>query len=59
MLAPGQSFEYQSACPLRTPVGSMEGHYEFWTRSGAGDATWGQPFKVAIGRFGLSIDTKF
>jgi ApaG protein len=26
-LRPGESFQYQSACPLPTPQGSMEGHY--------------------------------
>jgi ApaG protein len=27
-LEPGQSFEYVSACPLGTPVGSMRGTYQ-------------------------------
>lgn len=27
ILAPGEAFEYTSFCPLRTPFGSMEGHY--------------------------------
>lgn len=27
VLAPGESFEYQSFCPLPTPMGVMEGHY--------------------------------
>ena len=27
VLAPGESFEYQSFCPLPTASGSMEGHY--------------------------------
>lgn len=27
-LAPGESFEYTSACPLETPFGSMHGTYE-------------------------------
>lgn len=26
-LAPGQSHDYVSGCPLPTPLGSMEGHY--------------------------------
>ena len=27
-LEPGQSFEYTSACPLKTPFGSMHGSYQ-------------------------------
>lgn len=27
LLAPGEAFEYTSFCPLRTPFGTMEGHY--------------------------------
>lgn len=29
VLAPGQSHDYVSGCPLTTPSGSMEGHYTF------------------------------
>lgn len=28
VLAPGDSFTYTSACPLRTPVGAMHGTYQ-------------------------------
>jgi ApaG protein len=28
MLAPGESFQYTSFCPLRTPFGSMRGSYQ-------------------------------
>lgn len=28
VLQPGQSHDYVSGCPLATPTGSMEGHYE-------------------------------
>jgi ApaG protein len=28
ILEPGQSFEYTSACPLKTPFGSMHGKYQ-------------------------------
>lgn len=28
VLRPGDCFEYQSACPLRTDLGSMEGEFE-------------------------------
>ena len=27
VLAPGESFEYESFCPLPTPMGVMQGHY--------------------------------
>jgi ApaG protein len=26
-LGPGEAFEYQSFCPLRSPFGTMQGHY--------------------------------
>jgi ApaG protein len=28
VLAPGESFEYTSGCPLETPVGTMRGSYQ-------------------------------
>ena len=34
LLRPGQSFEYTSGCPLRTPHGSMHGSYQMVTTSG-------------------------
>lgn len=34
VLAPGQSHDYVSGCPLTTPTGSMEGHYTFLRPSG-------------------------
>jgi ApaG protein len=43
----GESFRYTSAAILETPVGSMEGHYEFVRDSG--DA-----FRVPIPPFSLS-----
>ena len=33
-LAPGESFEYSSMCPLSTPFGSMEGRYQMVTADG-------------------------
>jgi len=45
-LAPGESFEYVSRCPLSTRWGTMEGSYAF-----TGDD--GQEFSVEIGRFFL------
>jgi len=46
LLQPGESFEYTSGCRLRTPTGSMEGHYRFVS-------TEGEPFDVPIARFEL------
>ena len=34
VLAPGQSFEYTSSCPLSTPSGFMVGDYEMETEAG-------------------------
>ena len=34
VLAPGDSFEYSSACPLETPFGSMAGSYRMVTEHG-------------------------
>ncbi|MBI3784277.1 MAG: Co2+/Mg2+ efflux protein ApaG [Deltaproteobacteria bacterium] len=34
VLQPGETFEYTSACPLRTPVGTMQGTYQMVTSSG-------------------------
>jgi ApaG protein len=46
VIEPGQSFRYTSAAVLETPVGSMEGHYEF-----SGD----EDFIVPIPAFSLSL----
>lgn len=47
LLAPGQRFEYTSACPLDTSVGTMHGSYQMVTSSGEGfDATI-EPFALA------------
>ena len=34
VLKPGDSHDYVSGCPLSTPTGSMEGHYEFRREDG-------------------------
>ena len=34
LLAPGESFEYTSSCPLQTPSGFMVGDYEMETHGG-------------------------
>lgn len=50
-LAPGESFEYTSGCPLATPVGTMRGSY----LCVAADGT---EFDVPIEEFVLSIPGK-
>ena len=47
VLAPGQSHDYVSGCPLTTPTGSMEGHYTFVRQSG-------EKFEVKIPFFPLA-----
>lgn len=46
-LAPGESFEYTSICPLGTPFGSMHGTYQMVSASG-------ERFDAAIAPFGLA-----
>ena len=46
ILAPGQSFEYTSGCPLPTPFGSMTGSYEMVRGEG-------ERFQAAIALFEL------
>ncbi len=45
-LAPGESFEYTSGCPLPTPSGSMVGTYQMVTAGG-------EPFDAEIAEFVL------
>ena len=47
VLNPGQSFEYTSFCPLKTPFGTMEGTYQMVTRGGSS-------FDVSTPRFELA-----
>jgi len=47
-LAPGESFEYTSFCPLDTPVGTMEGSFQM-----VDDA--GHRFDAQIAPFRLSL----
>lgn len=49
LLEPGQSFEYQSFCPLGTAVGTMEGHYGMLL-----PAT-GERFEARIAPFTLAV----
>ncbi len=48
LLAPGETFEYTSGCPLSTPLGTMRGTYHC-----VGDN--GIPFEVAIDEFVLAM----
>lgn len=48
MLAPGESFEYTSACQIATPVGTMRGSYTFLAADGTS-------FDVEIAEFMLSM----
>ena len=47
ILAPGETFEYTSGCPLGTPFGTMKGTYQMITRAG-------ERFDVEIAEFELS-----
>ena len=48
VLAPGESFEYGSFCPLTTPIGTMEGHYVMEV------AASGERFEARIDPFTLA-----
>ena len=48
LLAPGESFEYTSGCPLVTPVGSMHGTYLCVGEDG-------RPFEAVIPEFVLAM----
>ena len=50
VLAPGESFEYTSFCPLKTPIGSMHGSYQMVTPAG-------DPFDATIAPFSLAVPT--
>ena len=47
VLAPGQSFEYTSGCPLTTPFGSMHGTYQLITQGN-------EQFDIEIAPFTLT-----
>lgn len=47
-LEPGENFRYTSAAILKTPVGSMQGHYEF-------ERDEGDRFLAEISAFSLSV----
>ena len=47
-LEPGQGFEYTSACPLRTLVGTMQGSYQMVTDGGERFDAEISPFTLAV-----------
>ena len=47
VLAPGQSFEYTSGCPLTTPFGAMHGTYQMINQAG-------EKFDIEIAPFTLT-----
>jgi ApaG protein len=47
VLAPGESFEYTSGCPLTTPFGSMQGTYQMVNRAA-------EKFDIEIAQFILT-----
>ena len=48
VLAPGQSFEYTSFCPLASPVGSMHGSYRMVRPDGLSFEAHIAPFTLAV-----------
>jgi ApaG protein len=52
VLRGGESFEYTSGCPLRTPFGSMRGTYEMVTERG-------EHFHATIAPFALRENESF
>lgn len=51
VIHPGYSYDYVSGCPLTTPAGVMEGHYNMV-------ASDGRMLRVAIPRFALVVPTE-
>ena len=48
VLAPGNAFEYSSFCPLKTPVGTMNGSYQMVSAEGEQFDALIAPFTLAI-----------
>jgi ApaG protein len=48
VLEPGEAFEYTSFCPLRTPIGSMQGTYQMVTAGGTSFDAEIAPFSLAV-----------
>ena len=49
-LKPGEEFQYTSACPLRTPVGTMHGSFQMVPQDGEGFDARIAPFRLAVPR---------
>mgnify|MGYP000262402495 CR=1 FL=1 len=47
-LQPGEAFEYTSACPLPTPVGTMQGSFQMITDEGESFDAEIAPFTLAL-----------
>ena len=57
VLAPGETFSYESGCPLSTPSGIMSGHYNFQlTSDDEGEIEGQEKFMVAIPAFSLDSE---
>eukprot|EP00889_Picochlorum_renovo_P001553 jgi/Picre1/28583/NNA_003985.t1 len=54
-LSPGETFTYQSVCPLETTTGRMKGHFEMYSRASP-DSSWNTSFLVDVGEFQFDID---
>lgn len=50
LLQPGESFQYQSGCVLKTPVGTMEGSYQMSREDGERFDAPIPPFVLAMPR---------
>jgi ApaG protein len=48
VIEPGEAFEYTSFCPLRTPIGSMQGTYRMVTAGGSAFDAEIAPFSLAV-----------
>ena len=48
VLAPGESFEYTSFCPLNTPGGTMHGSYHMVNQNGGGFDAVIAPFELEV-----------
>lgn len=61
-IAPGETFEYESFCPLSTPTGMMRGYYEMQIASNATSAantTGSSTFQAEIPQFFLVEPNSF
>lgn len=48
VLKPGEEFQYTSACPLGTPVGTMHGEFNMVVESGEKFDALIEPFRLAV-----------